>query len=411
MADESYRIDGLDFLRGLAVMGILLPNLIMFALPYPAVINPFTIGTGGMADLLVWLGSFLLFDGKMRALFAILFGASILLVMESAEMDGRDGMQAHRRRMLWLLPIGLAHYLLLWSGDILILLALCGLIATRFVRLEALSLIKLALVLLLVQWLINLAVVLPPYWLRAAAMAPEAGAGAIAAWREYADHVGMGASSIVAADMVRYQLGYLDILHWRIADGPGDALSQLVHGLAEMLAFMALGMAMLKGGFLAGQWRPEQYRATWRRALLVGLVPMLALGLWVLLSGDPLTAQATIFGWSLPLRLPIAVGLAALAMEIAARAPEGALPGAVRAIGRLALSNYLLCSLVMTSLFYGYGLGLYGALDRAMLIPILLAMWGVMLGWSTLWRRQVGQGPAEWLWRRLARGRAAGNRG
>ncbi|HWJ69804.1 MAG TPA: DUF418 domain-containing protein [Sphingobium sp.] len=411
MADESFRIDGLDFLRGLAVMGILLPNIIMFALPYPAVLNPFTIGTGGMADLMVWLGSFLLFDGKMRALFAILFGAAMLLVMESAEMNGRDGGQAHRRRMLWLLPIGLAHYVLLWSGDILLLLALCGLIATRFVRLEALSLIKLALVLLLVQWLINLAVVLPPYWLRAAAQAPGATASTMAAWRDYADQLGMGASTAVAADMARYHLGYLDILQLRVADALGDAVNQLLHGLAELLAFMALGMAMLKGGFLAGQWRPEQYRATWRRALLVGLVPMLGLGLWVLLSRDPLTAQAAIFGWSMPLRLPIAVGLAALAMEIAARGPGGGLVHAVRAVGRLALSNYLLCSLVMTSIFYGYGLGLYGAVDRAMLVPIMLAMWGVMLGWSALWRSHLGQGPAEWLWRRLVRGRSVAARG
>lgn len=406
MADESFRIDGLDFLRGLAVMGILLPNMILFALPYPAVLNPFTIGTNGAADLAVWLVSFLLFDGKMRALFAILFGASILLVMESAEMNGRDGLQAHRRRMLWLLPIGLAHYVLLWSGDILLLLALCGLIATRFVRLEALSLIKLALVLLLVQWLINLAVVLPPYWLRAAAQAPGAGEAAIAAWRDYADHLGVGASPAITGDIARYQLGYLDILGWRLADSLAAARNQLLYGLAEMLSFMALGMAMLKGGFLAGQWRPEQYRATWRRALLVGLLPMLALGAWVLLTRDPLSAQAAIFGWSLPLRLPIAVGLAALAMEAAARAPADWFTGAVRAIGRLALSNYLLCSLAMTSLFYGYGFGLYGALDRMMLIPILLVMWGVMLGWSTLWRSRVGQGPVEWLWRRLARGRA-----
>lgn len=405
MADESFRIDGLDFLRGLAVMGILLPNIILFALPYPAVLNPFTIGTTGVADLMTWLAGFLLVDGKMRALFAILFGASILLVMESAEMNGRDGRRAHRLRMAWLLPIGLAHYGLLWSGDILLLLAICGLIATRFVRLETLGLIKLALVLLLVQWLINLMVVLPPFWLRAAAEAPGAAASTIGLWRDYADQLGVGASGAVAADMARYHLGYADIVRLRLADMPRDALNQLIHGLAEMLAFIALGMAMLKGGFLAGQWRPDQYRATWRRALLVGLVPMLGLAAWVLASRDPLAAQAAIFGWSLPLRLPLAVGLAALAMEIAARTSGGGLFGAVCAIGRLALSNYLLSSLIMTSIFYGYGLGLYGEVDRTMLVLIVLAAWAAMLGWSALWRRRVGQGPVEWLWRRLAQGR------
>jgi len=404
MTDESFRIDGLDFLRGLAVMSILLANIVAFALPLPAVFNPFTIGTDGPADLAAWLFTFLFVDGKMRALFAMLFGASILLVMESAEMNGRDGLAAHRRRMLWLLPIGLAHYVLLWSGDILLLLAVCGLIATLFVRLETLNLIKLALALLLAQWLVNLLAVLPGFWLRAAAEAPGASVSTIALWQGYADRLGMGDSATIATDIARFHMGYLDIVGFRLATVPGDAVNLLVHAVPEMLAFVALGMAMLKGGFLAGQWQAAQYRATWRRALIVGLVPMLGLAAWVLISRDPLAAQAAAFAWALPLRLPIAVGLAALVMEIAARAPEGILIGAVRAVGRLALSNYLLTSLVMTTLFYGYGAGLYGALGRATLIPIVLIMWSVMMGWSPLWRAKLGQGPAERLWRQLARG-------
>ncbi len=170
-----------------------------------------------------------------------------------------------------------------------------------------------------------------------------------------------------------------------------------------MLAFIALGMAMLKGGFLAGQWQAGQYRATWRRALIVGLVPMLGLAVWVLISQDALVSQAVVFAWALPLRLPLAIALAAMAMEIAWKFPDGVLGAAVRAVGRLALSNYLLTSLVMSTLFYGYGVGLYGALSRAQLIPVVLVMWAVMLGWSMLWRKRLGQGPAERLWRRLAR--------
>jgi uncharacterized protein len=368
------------------------------------VFNPFTIGTDGPADIAAWLFTFLFVDGKMRALFAMLFGASILLVMESTEMNGRDGLAAHRRRMLWLLPIGLAHYVLLWSGDILLLLAVCGLIATLFVRLETLNLIKLALALLLAQWLVNLSAVLPGFWLRAAAEAPGASVSTIALWQGYADRLGMGDSATIAADIARFHMGYLDIVRFRLATAPGDAVDLLVHAVPEMLAFVALGMAMLKGGFLAGQWQAAQYRATWRRALVVGLVPMLGLAAWVLISRDPLAAQAATFAWALPLRLPIAIGLAALVMEIAARAPEGMLIGAVRAVGRLALSNYLLTSLVMTTLFYGYGAGLYGTIGRAALIPIALIMWGVMMGWSMLWRAKLGQGPAERLWRQLARG-------
>lgn len=404
MADESFRIDGLDFLRGCAVMGILLVNIVGFALPSAAIFNPFTLGTSGPADLAAWAFNFLLVEGKMRALFAMLFGASILLVMESAEMDGRDGAAAHRRRMLWLLPIGLAHYLLLWWGDILFQLAVCGLIATLFVRSETLNLIKLALALLLLQWMIDLSAVLPGFWLRDAALAPGAGAQTVAQWRAYADVLGLGESRAVADELAHYRGGYGDIFAFRLAGMLGDAGNQLLYALPELLAFVALGMAMLKGGFLAGQWQAAQYRATWRRAMAVGLVPMAGLAAWVLISADPLAAQAASFAWSVPLRLPIAVALAALAMEIAARGADAAPVRAIRAIGRLALSNYLLTSLVMTTLFYGYGAGLFGTLSRAQLVPVVLAMWGVMIGWSVLWRNRMGQGPAERLWRRLARG-------
>ena len=392
MADESFRIDGLDFLRGCAVMGILLANIVLFALPSPALFNPFTVGTEGPADLAAWTFNFLLVDGKMRALFALLFGAGILLVMESAEMDG--------------LPIGLAHYALLWSGDILLQLAICGLVATLFVRLDTLNLIKLALALLLMQWLINLSVALPGFWLRSAAQAPGAAAETLAHWRLYADQLGIGESATIARELAHYRGGYGEILRDRLVQGPGNILDQLFYALPELLAFTALGMAMLKGGFLAGQWPAGQYRATWRRALLVGLLPMAGLAAWVLISADPLAAQAASFAWSVPLRLPLAVALAAMAMEIAARAPDAPLVAGVRAVGRLALSNYLLTSLFMTAIFYGYGAGLFGALDRAMLFPVVLVMWAVMLICSVLWRSRLGQGPAERLWRRLARGRA-----
>ncbi|MCW2399076.1 DUF418 domain-containing protein [Sphingobium sp. B2D3C] len=403
MADEGFRIEGLDFLRGCAVMGILLGNIVTFGLPSAAGFNPFTVGTQGPADLATWLATFLLIDGKMRAIFAMLLGASILLVIESAEMNGRDGLQAHRRRMLWLLPIGIAHYLLLWSGDILVQLALCGLIATLFIRFETLGLIKLALGLLLLQWVINLVAVWPAFSLRAAALAPGAAPTIVEHWQAYADSAGMGASRAVANEIALYTGSYAGIFAERIGAAPRAALNQILYSWPECLAFIALGMAMLKGGFMAGQWPAPQYRATWHRAMLVGLVPMAGLGIWVLLSGDPLAAQAALFGWSVPLRLPLAVALAALAMGLAAQHPQAPLVRAIATIGRLALSNYLLTSLLMTALFYGYGGGLFGALTRTQLLLVVLAMWAVMLVWSVFWRRSMGQGPVERLWRLAAR--------
>lgn len=407
MTDETDRIDALDFLRGLAVMGILLANITIFALPQIAFLNPFAIGMNGPADTAAWLLNLLLIDGKMRALFAMLLGASILLVMERAELAGRDGGAANLRRLLWLIPIGMAHFVLLWSGDILVSLAIAGLIAMRFVRLEPFALVKWALGLLALQWLINLTWILPDFWMRGAALAPGASAEMVALWQHHAAALGIGGGGAVQGDLTLFRSGYGAIVAARLAEG-GLAMRNIVlFALPELLAFIALGMAMLKGGFLAGHWSRAEYRAIWRRGYLVGLVPMAGLALWVLLSRDPLAAQASAFGWSVPLRLPLAVAHAALVMDLATRFPAHRLVAGMRAVGRLALSNYLLCSLAMTTLFYGYGGDLYGKFGRAALLEIAVFFCGVMLLWSVLWRRRFHYGPAEWLWRRLARGLAA----
>ena len=405
MTDDSNRIDALDFLRGFAVMGILLANVVAIALPSAAQLSPFTLGVDGPLDLAAWVFNFLFVDGKFRALFAMMFGASMLLVMESAELDGRDGFAAHRKRMIWLAAFGLAHHLLIWSGDILLPLALAGLLATALVRLDTLSLVKWALGLLALQWAIDLVAVLPPFGLRSAAQAPGASADLVARWRELSDAFEGAGSGAVGADMALHTSGYGAILAARAHQFGRDLVNIVLFVLPELLAFMALGMATLKGGFLSGQWTGDQYRATWRRAYIVGLVPMAALAAWVLIARDPLAAEAAGFGWSVPLRLPLAAAHAALALGFATRFPDTMLVGLVRAVGRMALSNYLLCSLAATTLFYGYGAGLFGRLDRAALLLCAVAGWAIMLSWSTLWRRRWRQGPAEWLWRRLARGK------
>lgn len=405
MTDDSNRIDALDFLRGIAVMGILLANMVAIGLPSAAQLSPFTLGGDGPLNLGAWLFNFLLVDGKFRALFAMMFGASMLLVMESAELDGRDGLHAHRKRMIWLAIFGLAHHLLVWSGDILLPLALAGLLASSLANRDTLTLIKWALGLLALQWAIDVVAILPPFSLRSAALAPGASVDLVARWKEMSDGLEGAGSSALAADLALHRSGYGAILASRAGLFGQDVLNIFLFVLPELLAFMALGMAMLKGGFLSAQWTYEQYRATWRRAYLVGLVPMAGLAAWVLLSRDPLVAEAAGFGWSLPLRLPLAAAHAALALALAVSFPENRLVVAVRSVGRLALSNYLLCSIFATTSFYGYGAGLFGSLDRATLLLCTLAGWALMLAWSVVWRQRWRQGPAEWLWRRLVRGR------
>ena len=121
MSAAFARIAPLDGLRGAAVMGILLMNIAAFALPQAAYVNPLADRGAGAADLAVWAIMFALVDGKMRAIFSILFGAGIVLVLRKAEEAGQDGASIHFRRMGALLAIGVLHFFLIWWGDILVL--------------------------------------------------------------------------------------------------------------------------------------------------------------------------------------------------------------------------------------------------------------------------------------------------
>ncbi|MFD2135723.1 DUF418 domain-containing protein [Novosphingobium resinovorum] len=123
------RLETLDLIRGVAVLGILAINIAGFAGPMIGTTTPTLLHPVSPLDEAAWAFSFLFFEGKMRALFTLLFGAGLVLFHERAEAAGRDGDQIQLRRLGWLLLLGIAHYLLLWWGDILFLYAACGIAA------------------------------------------------------------------------------------------------------------------------------------------------------------------------------------------------------------------------------------------------------------------------------------------
>ena len=102
-AAATERMSRYDFVRGIAVMGILAMNIVAFAMIPQAYINPLAYGTGSAADLASWAFSFVFVDGKMRGLFSFLFGASMLLVIQLAERSGDDPQRVTFRRLYWLL--------------------------------------------------------------------------------------------------------------------------------------------------------------------------------------------------------------------------------------------------------------------------------------------------------------------
>ena len=402
MSEATERLLTLDGLRGVAVMGIVLMNVGDFAAPQLAYLQPL-LGGRSPADIAVWLAEFVFADGKFRNLFSLLFGASMLLVADRAEAAGRSAIVTHYSRMAWLFVFGIAHLYLLWWGDILHHYALIGAAAFVFRRHPPHALVALAIVILLLDLLLLASSAGGLWSLRAAATAPDASAAAIAAWRDMSGPFKPADASALLQEIDAYRGSYATILGYRIAHQAGLPFAELLAAGPETFALMLLGMAALRSGFLTGGWSRGAY---WRVVVCgygLGLPVMAALAAWCVATRfDPLVCFAAILACSLPVRAAIMAAHAALLILWFTRG-HGALRTRIVAAGRMAFTNYIMTSVVLGLVFYGYGLGWYAASGRAAwLLPVAL-VWLLMLLWSAPWLDRFAYGPLEWLWRSLAR--------
>lgn len=330
----------------------------------------------------------------------------MLLLIDREEMAGRDGRRAQTVRAAWLFVLGLAHYLLLWRGDILMLYALIGVAAMPFARRDPLSLVKWAFLFFLIHFILCAGFVLSLYGWSASATAPEAAASLRQSFTDYIGSFSGPGNSAVLQEIALYRDGFPVILRHHLASYPGDWFWNLPFTAFDTLGFMLLGMAMLKSGFLTGRWEAGQYWRTARHCFIIGLIPMAALAAWIAGGGfAPLPALGTGLAWAFPFRIPLAVGWAALILWLFSRSSTSLLSSRLTAVGRLALSNYLGSSVLMCALFYGWGLGLFAHVRLALLPLFVFAVWGIMLTWSPWWESRFALGPAEWLWRSLYRGK------
>ncbi|MGZ8352426.1 MAG: DUF418 domain-containing protein [Allosphingosinicella sp.] len=399
------RIATLDIVRGVAVMGILAMNIVGFALPFQAYMNPAALGPVGEADFASWLVSFIFVDGKMRGLFSLLFGASMMLVIEQATAKGEAADLIHYRRMFWLLFFGLIHLYLIWFGDILTGYALIGMIAFLFRNLSQRARVGWAAGLLIVQMLIFAGLAALATTLQQSAAAPGAAPALVAEWQGLEGMFGTMSPEARAQEFALYRGGYAEILADRVKDQALGPIKGLGLFGWETLAYFLLGMAALRSGFLTGGWSPARYLKTALLGFGFG-IPAYALLAWLLVRDG--FSVPMLFGLSMgaavPFRLLMVIATASLI--ILATRKGGALADRIAAAGRAAFTNYLGTSLIMTTLFYGYGGGLFARLGRAELWLVVLAAWALMLLWSRPWLDRFHYGPLEWLWRSLARGSA-----
>ncbi len=395
------RIATLDIVRGIAVMGILAMNILAFAMPFQAYVNPAAYGLESDADLASWLFSFVLIDGKMRGLFSFLFGASTLLVIERAQAAGLSPARVHYSRMFWLLVFGLFHFYFIWFGDILALYALCGLILFFFRGISVKWLVIWGIVLVAIQTLMMLGLSAFAFYLADGAAQPGADAELVEEWRQMQQAFAPLAGPQLAEKLALFQGPWLGLVEDKLERWMIPFVGFLQGG-AETIGYMLFGMAALKSGFFRGSWTTARYR----RWAIVGFaiaIPAYALMAWQLIRVDFATEWlfAIWLGATTPFRPAAVIAIAALVIIVTRNG--GALVDRIAAAGRAAFTNYLGTSILMTTLFYGYGLGLYGSLSRIELWLPVLGMWALMLLWSKPWLDRFRYGPFEWLWRSLAR--------
>jgi len=396
----------LDTVRGVAVLGILLLNIIGFAMPIPAYVNPAAYGGAEGIDLGVWLGNFILFDGKMRGLFSFLFGASTLLVIERATAKGESAAKVHYARMIWLLVFGLIHMWALWFGDILNHYALIGMIAFFFRNARVKTLLIVGCILLVIQFIVTAFIPL----LVAMAQLTPGQPGMDKALEGLNEAFGQPSSAWLTKEVALFRSDWWSIAVDRFKETKWLPLAGLPQYGWETLAYMLFGMAAYRNGMLTGQWDRRRY---WRWVAIgfgIGIPTYAVLALWMIRSDFGLfqvTSAAMVL--TTPVRPLMIMGWAALIVLL--MRPGGALTDRLAAAGRMAFTNYLATTVICTTIFYGYGLGWYGELSRAEVYLVVLGVWALILLWSKPWLEHFAYGPLEWLWRSLARGRPQGMAG
>lgn len=402
-AVDGQRLASLDFIRGIAVMGILGANIIAFGQPFSAYIFPeaFLVPVNDPGGWL-WIAQLVLVDGKMRGLFSLLFGAGMYLFMEKAWEKGLDR-RLQFKRLCWLLVFGLIHFFFIWRGDILTLYAIVGMFALLCLRWSAKTQLVVGLLGYLVGAIMFASMMVPMYFIAETPMGEQAiyaetRAGAEEQKQHTLEDDGIDDGFKISGDYAGLTVHRFET-HWF------DPFGGVLMFFLETFPLMLLGIALYRFGLFSGGMDPGRMRLWGWLGVLAGGACHVAIGLWVKTTG--FTYWGTLAGFMglamLP-RLAMVLGLAALLALYGARA-TGWLGQRVSAAGRTAFSNYLGTSVVMLFVFHGWALGLYGKLDRPQLYLVVALTWIMMLLWSKLWLARFRYGPLEWLWRCLTYGR------
>ena len=376
----------LDAIRGLALMGIALANFPEFALwSFLSSEQQAAMPTAEI-DKIVRFLNYLVVDGKFYSIFSILFGIGFSLILE------RHGLRLFVRRMLILVIIGFLHLMFIWSGDILLLYAVGGLLLTLTIGLSDKSLLILALSLILIPVGLDALIEFggidftDPFY---------------RAWWHKAEALGINETNF--ASWLRDAESYGQMFAFLI-QGAYERVWEFVEGhrLPKVVGLFILGYLASKHRLYA-RLQELPLRKAFHWAIWIGL-PTSLLYAWSATFGHPWgrTVHSLLYAVSV---IPLAIGLIISVCLLYLLNPKAAIFRWLAAPGRMALSCYIFHSIIGVLLFYGLGFGLGTSLGLVYIELIAFAVFIVQIVVSGIWLRHFRFGPLEWLWRMLTYGR------
>ena len=415
---QGERIEIIDCIRGVALLGILLMNSMAQSQPHFFYDKMDLSQSITGPNYWAWVVECFLFEGTMRGLFSILFGAGTLLFLAKLikKKNGLEAADIYYRRMLWLLVFGLINaFILLWPGDILYPYALCGLLLFPFRNLSPKHLLWIAFAFLIIgtyrensdlyqqKKTINLGQAAATLEAKKVKLTEQqqADLGKYKGFKEKSSAAGVAKQAQEEKKKVQDQ-SYFSIFQYYL---PINMMieSRVFYEVYwyDILLFFFIGMALYKTGFLTGKKPAKLYVLV----ALIGISVGVAMNYFYhttqydLRFNEFLFAQKWKFSYYEIRRVFQTIGYLSLLVLLYKLIPFRKILHLVAPVGQMAFTNYLSQSIITAVVFYGFGL--YGRLQRYEVYYVVAAIWAFQIIFSNLWLRYYRFGPFEWLWRSL----------
>lgn len=417
---QKDRIQIIDTIRGIALLGILLMNIPFFSNPEAYYFNLTTRNEYSGINYYTWWVIEGLFAGTMRGLFSMLFGAGSLLLLSRLEKRSMDETPAdiYYRRLLWLLLFGLFNaFILQWFGDILYAYAICGLFLFPFRKLKARHLLYLAILFMF------FGVLQGTYRWHVANKIRVEGEQALAlekkhikltsdqedarkAWIGYQEkHKIENVRKEAEKDISKVrQAGYFRLMNYYLPNNAEMESSMLYGGtFFDVMPMFFLGMALFKSGVITGKRSKKFYWILTACCLPVGMaINYMNLKTFIAINFDPsLLLPRLKMNLYQPHRMLQSVAYMSLIILVYKYGLLQSLWRWLSRVGQMAFTNYLMQSIICSIIFFGYGFGLFGKLQRYQEYYVVVAIWIFQIIFSNVWMRYYRFGPFEWLWRSL----------